>query len=289
MAWMDRLRERIWGMAPWDAGKISDEWFRIHFEYAADVTHQWIGSVLDVKQSRLLQFGCGDSVTDLGIVLRHGARSIHCVDVMQGYRKLPEVALAQLGMARLPAALSYQTIQPGEVLAGQKPLYDGIMSWSVFEHVNREQVLPILRDLYQCLKPGGHFFLQIEPLYYSAYGSHLRRFSEVPWHHLLASEDELWAAVQAHRDAIKADEADLALEDLGMEKYKRYIFDEYLALNKLTADELVALVKQAGFAILREKRGDTEPTAPIPEALLQRYPREVLVNNEIFLLMQRPA
>lgn len=289
MAWLRRLRERFRGMAPWDASKISDEWFRIHFEYAADVTHQWIGSVVDVKQSRLLQFGCGDSVTDLGIVLRHGACSIHCVDVMEGYRKLPGVAQSQLGMARLPAALSFQTIQPGEVLASQRPLYDGIMSWSVFEHVSREHVLPILRDLYQCLKPGGYFFLQIEPLYYSAYGSHLRRFSEVPWHHLLVSDEELWNAVQAHRDEIKADEADLALEDLGMDKYKRYIFDEYQVLNKLTADELVNLVKQAGFDVLREKRGDTEPTAPIPEVLLQRYPRDVLVNNEIFLLMQRPA
>ncbi len=289
MRWLNQLQEKLWGVAPWDANKISDEWIRGHFEYAPDVVNEWLGKALDIKQSRLLQFGCGDSVTDLALVLRHGAQSIHCVDVLEGYRKLGDVAKTQLGMSRLPTALSFQTIKPGEQLAGQKPQYDGIMSWSVFEHVYREQLPPILRDLYQCLKPGGYFFLQIEPLFYSAYGSHLRRFSEIPWLHLMVSEGELWKAVEAYQDEIKADEADLALDDLGLEKYKRYIFDEYKVLNKLTADELVDLVQQAGFQIVREQRRHYEPTEPIPDALLQRYPRELLINNEIFLLMQRPA
>ena len=167
MRFIDQIQEKLWGIAPWDPRKMTDEWVRIHFEYAADVVQAWLGSVMDVKQSRLLEFGCGDSVTDLGLVLRHDVQSIHCVDVMEGYLRLPGVALQQLGMRRLPTALSFQTITPGETLAGQKPLYDGITSWSVFEHVNRDQVLPILKDLYQCLKPGGYFFLQIEPLFYS--------------------------------------------------------------------------------------------------------------------------
>ena len=47
--WLHSLQERLWGVAPWDASKISDEWFRAHFEYAADVVNHWIGGVLDVR------------------------------------------------------------------------------------------------------------------------------------------------------------------------------------------------------------------------------------------------
>ena len=73
MNWKLRLQERLWGLAPWDAQRISDEWFRAHFEYAADVVHHWVGGVLDVRSAKLLNFGCGDGITDLALVLRHGA------------------------------------------------------------------------------------------------------------------------------------------------------------------------------------------------------------------------
>ena len=289
MRMLNQLQEKLWGIAPWDPSKMTDVWIRGHFEYAADVVNDWLGGVLDLKQSRLLQFGCGDGVTDLALVLRHGVKAIHGVDVLPGYRKLAGVAKSQLGMSRLPVALSFQTIEPGTALAGQRPQYDGLASWSVFEHVQREQLLPILRDLLLCLRPGGYFFLQIEPLFYSAFGSHLRRFTDRPWLHLQVTESDLWNTVQAYQDPVKADEADLALDDLGLEKYKRYIFDEYKVLNKLTADELVDLVEQAGFQIVREQRRHFEPEGDIPGALLQQYPQELLTNNEIFLLMQRPA
>ena len=40
-----RLRERLLGLAAWDASRITDEWFRAHFGYAADVVQGWLGSV----------------------------------------------------------------------------------------------------------------------------------------------------------------------------------------------------------------------------------------------------
>ncbi|RYF47726.1 MAG: SAM-dependent methyltransferase, partial [Comamonadaceae bacterium] len=80
MNWMLRLQEKLWGVAPWDAKRISDEWFRAHFEYASDVVNHWVGGVLDLRTARLLNFGCGDGITDLSLVLRHGATAIHGVD-----------------------------------------------------------------------------------------------------------------------------------------------------------------------------------------------------------------
>ena len=55
---MLRLRERLLGLAPWDASRITDEWFRAHFHYAADVAHQWVGGALDVRTAHLMNFGC---------------------------------------------------------------------------------------------------------------------------------------------------------------------------------------------------------------------------------------
>ncbi len=285
MNWMLRLRERLLGLAPWDASCITDEWFRAHFDYAADVVHQWLGSALDMHTARLLNFGCGDGITDLALVLRHGATAIHGVDIRQEYAKLPHIAREQLGMTRLPVALSFETIAPSAPLAGRHQGVDGIMSWSTFEHVQRNQLLPILSDLHACLRPGGLFFLQIEPLFYSPFGSHLRRYIETPWQHLLVPEEELWRAIDAHAGPIAADEVDFGFADFGVEGYKRFVFKEYGQLNRLTADELVALTEQAGFTVERQERRSVE--LPPPSDLVARYGEALLRNNEIFLLLRK--
>ena len=226
MSWTLRLQERVWGLAPWDARRITDEWFRAHFEYAADVVNHWVGGVLDLPTARLLNFGCGDGITDLALMLRHGATAIHGVDIRREYAKLPRIAREQLGMSRIPAGMTFETITPGAPLAGQRPLVDGIMSWSTFEHVQRDQLAPIFSDLYACLRPGGYFFVQIEPLFYSPFGSHLKRYDEVPWHHLQASEDELWQVIQNHDGPIDAAEVDFGFADFGVDGYKRFVFKE---------------------------------------------------------------
>ncbi|RYF31851.1 MAG: class I SAM-dependent methyltransferase [Comamonadaceae bacterium] len=283
MSWIVKLQERLWGIAPWDASNISDEWFRAHFEYAADVVNQWMGSALDLSTAKLLNFGCGDGITDLSLVLRHGATAIHGIDIRQEYAKLPRIAKEQLGMARTPSALTFETIKPGTALAGRHPQFDGIMSWSTFEHVQRDQLLPILKDLHACLRPGGVFFLQIEPLFYSPFGSHLRRYDDVPWHHLTVDEDVLWDIIQKHEGPIDPAEVDFGFADFGVDGYKKFVFKEYLELNRLTADELIEITAQAGFHVVRQERRHVD--VPVPQALQGKYPNELLLNNEIFLLL----
>ena len=283
MNWKLRLQERFWGIAPWDAKHITDEWFRAHFDYAADVVQHWVGGVLDLPTARLLNFGCGDGITDLALMLRHGATAIHGVDIRREYAKLPRIAREQLGMSRIPAGMTFETIQPGAPLAGRQPLVDGIMSWSTFEHVQRDQLAPIFSDLYACLRPGGYFFIQIEPLFYSPFGSHLRRYIETPWQHLLVSEDDLWRAIEQHKGPMAADEVDFGFADFGVDGYKKFIFNEYRALNLLTADELVEITTSAGFKLVRQERRSVD--MEIPQALRGKYPDELLLNNEIFLLL----
>ena len=186
-------------------------------------------------------------------------------------------------MSRIPAGMTFETIQPGAPLAGRQPLVDGIMSWSTFEHVQRDQLAPIFSDLYACLRPGGYFFIQIEPLFYSPFGSHLRRYIETPWQHLLVSEDDLWRAIEQHKGPMAADEVDFGFADFGVDGYKKFVFNEYRALNLLTADELVEITTSAGFKLVRQERRSVD--MEIPQALRGKYPDELLLNNEIFLLL----
>jgi len=287
MRWWLRLQERLLGHPAWDAGRISDEWFRAHFHHAADTVHDWLGQTLDLSRARLLNFGCGDGITDLSLVLRHGASHIHGIDIRREYAKLPRIAREQLGMARMPAALRFETIVANAPLAPKHQGYDGLLSWSTFEHVQREHLLPILADLWRCLRPGGVFFLQIEPLFYSPWGSHLRRYGVGPWQHLLVSEQDLWHMMEAYDAPLNADEVDFGFADFGAQGYKRFVFKEYQTLNRLNADELVHLAQQVGFCILRQERRYVDLPITPPE-LQERYPPQWLRNNEILLLLGRP-
>ncbi len=181
------------------------------------------------------------------------------------------------------SALSFETIAPGAPLADRHAGVDAVVSWSTFEHVQRGQLLPILRDLFACLRPGGVFFLQIEPLFYSPFGSHLRRYIDAPWQHLQVPEEALWRTIEAHQGPIDAQEVDFGFADFGVEGYKRFVFKEYQQLNRLTADELVELAAQAGFRVLRQERRHVDMA--VPAALRGRYPDEWLTNNEILLLL----
>ncbi|XVJ68807.1 MAG: SAM-dependent methyltransferase [Rhizobacter sp.] len=282
---LDRLSDRLYGPPTWNAELISDEWFRAHFHYATDLVNHWLGSVLDLRTAKLLSFGCGDGITDLGLVLRYGATDIYGIDIRQEYDKLKRISKEQLGLRRVPRSLRFDTIKPGAPLSGRMQV-NGIFSWSTFEHIQKDQLEPIARDLYNTLLPGGFFFLQIEPLFYSPFGSHLRRYDDVPWHHLLASDEELWRVIQAHQGEIDGAERDFGFDDFGVEGYKHFVFNEYRTLNRLTADQLVDLMTRVGFTVAKQERRRVDMA--VPESLKGRYPEDDLLTNEIILLLAKP-
>ena len=100
---------------------------------------------------------------------------------------------------------------------------------------------------------------------------------------LLVSEDDLWRAIEQHKGPMAADEVDFGFADFGVDGYKKFVFNEYRALNLLTADELVEITTSAGFKLVRQERRSVD--MEIPQALRGKYPDELLLNNEIFLLL----
>ncbi|MCB1954241.1 MAG: class I SAM-dependent methyltransferase [Rhodocyclaceae bacterium] len=268
----------------WNTEHMDDEWFSSHFNYAADTVCAWLAPHVDFASARIVDFGCGDGITDLAIALKRHPAEMIGVDINPGFDSLPGLARAQIGLRSLPPGLRFEAIRPGQPLSGLMSA-DVLMTWSVFEHVARALLDPVVADLHDTLVPGGVMFLQVEPLFYGPFGSHLGRFIEQRWAHLELSDEALWERVRSHNEEIPAKEKEINFHSRSLDAYKRFVFEEYQKLNRLTADELVALFRRHGFRVLRQERRSV-PWEP-PAALLSRYPRELMTTNEILLLLQK--
>lgn len=270
--------------APWRDDAITDEWFRSHFHYAADVVHAKLAAYCDPASATLLDFGTYDAITPLALALRHGWRKVLAVDIDPGFHALPRLAREQIGLKRLPHNLRCRRIRPGAPLRALGPV-DAVMSWSVFEHVDRPLLDGVVADLHATLKPGGVCFIQVDPLYYSPSGSHLGRFAVEPWSHLRMSHDDLRARVlSATPDLVPPDEITEQFRERSFDEYQRFIFRHYEELNRITADELVGLFERNGFALLEQVRHRTGQE--VPAELLARHSREDLVTHEIIAVFR---
>jgi len=270
--------------AAWTEDRITDEWFASHFRYAADVVHQALSPVCDPASSSLLDFGCYDGTTGLGLLLRHGWKRVIGVDIDPGFDALPRLAGEQIRLERLPRGLEFRRIAPRESLA---PIgrVDAIMSWSVFEHVEQGILDRVVADFHSVLAPGGYCFIQIDPLFFSPQGSHLGRFAAQPWAHLRMADDELERFVMAAApETVPADEITEQFRSMPFDQYKRFIFRHYRELNRITADELLALFARNGFDLVWEKRRRT--TEAIADELVGRYDADLLRTCEIFALFR---
>src|ERR1700693_6445968 len=168
----------------------SDEWFKSHYDYAANVIGSWLSEVVDMNSIVLLDFGCGDGIMDLGISVKFKPKKLLGIDITQAFKHIDAIAKNMAGLKELPDGLEFHQVDPGAPLASRFNV-DAIYSWPSFEHIEREHLDGIISDLFNLLSPGGFFFLEIAPLYYSPFGSHLERYVKEPWAHLLFDDEEI--------------------------------------------------------------------------------------------------
>lgn len=266
---------------------IRDDWFRAHYCYAGKVLGDWLSDAgLDYSQATILDFGCGDGITDLSLCLNYSPKQMIGVDLFEAASHLPDMAARELGLPGLPRNLSFRTIAPGTRLAGDH-LLDAVVSWSTFEHVHRPLLKEVLADLFMALKPGGLFFAQIEPLYFSPYGSHLQRFTAEPWAHLLKSDAELWQIIESHQLDFSPDQKDVMARVRDEETIRNFLFKSYQELNRLTAEEFLDHVVAAGFKLEKQVVKQIEGM-DVPRELRYRYRDDVLLTNEVVVLARKP-
>jgi trans-aconitate methyltransferase len=269
----------------WNPKRISTIWFDSHFNHAAQRVIDWISAEQDIHGLHsLLDFGCGGAITTLGVALRFPEVEVFGVDIGDKFLQLPGMAREQLGLERLPQNLHLHRIEPRQSLA-ENFRSDAVFTWSVFEHIPQEHIPGILEDLHACLAPGGLFFLQIEPLYHSAWGSHLRRFVETPWAHLLWTDEELRQAVLDYDGDIPPQHQGHQYRERDMQDFKHFHLGEFESLNRVTANQISRMVRDAGFGIIREQRLTLD--IAIPENLLEQHDAEDLRTNGILLLARK--
>jgi ubiquinone/menaquinone biosynthesis C-methylase UbiE len=261
---------------------LDDPWFWSHYDDAAGIVRSLVPAESLTRGKTIVDFGCGDGATALGVASKIEAGVIG-LDIYRSFDRLPDLARDNLGTRELPRNLSFVQNEPSQPL----PLGDGsvdlVYTWSVFEHL--ADVPGILAELHRVSKEGAYLFIQVEPLFYSPFGSHLRRLIDEPWGHLLGSEDTYLARAAAARDTVPIEEQDVLYRTHEFETVKGHLIAEYRGLNRITAQRLLDAVSDAGFDLGWKKLMSTELEPP--RELSHRLPVDLLKTDQIVLLARK--
>lgn len=268
-----------------DALAARDWWFYQHFVWAPGVIVDYLQRLTPLESARVFDFGCGEGLMAKGVALV--AREVHGVDIVPKFKGLEERFDAAFGPENRLPEVDLRLVEPGARLAYKDGYFDAAFAWSVFEHVH--DTPQALREIHRVLRPGGAFYLIINPLYYSAQGAHLWHILDEPWIHLKLTKEELLdrmrAAEMKPESEVAAGRTDI-YQGRTVEAYRTCVMRCLDSLNMLTVGQLTQYVRDAGFTIVHQETRQTLPVEPTPD-LLDRYSREDLMTDEVTLLMQR--
>jgi ubiquinone/menaquinone biosynthesis C-methylase UbiE len=268
---------------PRSSARESDPWFWTHYEGAATIVRSLVPDIYLGAGKKVMDFGCGDGATTLGVA-SHVAAEVVGVDLHTAFMRLPDLTQANLGTASLPENLSFRQTRLAEPLPFFDESFDLVYSWSVFEHL--ADIQGTLAEFHRVTREGAAIFIQIEPLFYGPFGSHLQRLVDEPWAHLLYQEEEFLGMAASAVDQVSEAEKDTLYRTNEFEDTKRYLLGEYNALNRTTSEELLSKVRGAGFNVQWHKIIKAEGLDPPPE-LLTRFPSDLLLTNQIVIFATR--
>jgi SAM-dependent methyltransferase len=202
-------------------------WFFRHFDHAARTIIHLFFQRDERLRGRILDVGCGDGITDLGIALRMRPEQLIGIDPFRGYERLESICREHHLPESLmhPPGLSFRP-DDANALDFDDDAFDVVLSWGSLEHIagGYDRALAEIRRV---LRPGGLFFAH-PGLFYGSVGNHLGEFFDDPWIHLKIDRDELRQRVLAGRPRYM----DRAGEESSCEDYWRW----YTELNPITVD-----------------------------------------------------
>ena len=236
-------------------------WFGRHFDHAARTIIHLFFRRDERLRGRVLDVGCGDGITDLGIALRMKPQRLVGVDPFRGYERLPEICRAQ-GLPETlvsPPGLEFRA-DDANALSFPDNSFDTVLSWGSLEHIagGYDQALAEIRRV---LRPGGLFFAH-PGLFYGSLGNHLGEFFEDPWIHLKLDKPTLRQRVLESRPRY--------IDRAGEESPSAQYWQWYTELNPITVDGFERELRELDFEPVRFALR-TDPVVDYsPE--LQRYP-----------------
>jgi len=83
--------------------------------------------------------------------------------------------------------ISYMQCDIAKKIGDEHLRYDLVTSFNAFEHFSDPGKMLDAMELYVC--DGGYLYVRFSPIYYSADGYHMYRYIQIPWYHLIFSEN----------------------------------------------------------------------------------------------------
>jgi ubiquinone/menaquinone biosynthesis C-methylase UbiE len=223
----------------WHQGHKS--WFFQHFDHASRTTIEYICGDSPLMRGRVLDVGCGDGVTDLGIALRYGPKELIGIDPFKGFERLPQILKDNhLGHLAIPKNLRFMA-EDGNALPFPDNSFDALISWGSIEHMAGGYARA-LNEMKRVLKPDGLLFIA-PGLFYSNIGHHLGEFSTEPFFHLTKTHEEV-------RDIVFNSPATF-MDRSGLFATRAEYWQWYNELNKITVPKLDEELRALGFEIWR--------------------------------------
>jgi len=161
------------------------DWFFRHFDHAASVVVDYMLGNSPLLRGRVLDVGCGDGITALGVALRCQPEQLIGIDPFGGFARLPEILQHNgLSPAVIPDALTFMAADAND-LPFADDSFDVVVSWGSLEHIAGGYARA-LREIRRVLRADGLLFVH-PGLFYSNFGHHLGEFSAEPHFHLKKS------------------------------------------------------------------------------------------------------
>ncbi|MFU8832780.1 MAG: class I SAM-dependent methyltransferase [Wenzhouxiangella sp.] len=252
-----------------------NNWFYRHFDHAARTIIHFLFREDQRLKGRVLDVGCGDGITDLGIALRMKPEKLIGIDPFGGFERLPEICREH----HLPEALIHPPglafrAEDANRLSFADNSFDAVLSWGSLEHIagGYDRALAEIRRV---LRPGGLFFAH-PGLLYGSVGNHLGEFFDDPWIHLKLDEKTLKERVLAGEPRY----IDRAGHVASPKEYWRW----YTELNPITVDGIEKELRALDFSPVRFALR-TDPIVDYsPE--LQRYSMTTLGLAELYVVCE---
>jgi SAM-dependent methyltransferase len=249
-----------------------DSWFFRHFDHAAEVIIDYMLGNSALLSGKILDVGCGDGITDLGVFLRTQPELLVGIDLVRAYERLPQVLQDNHLNVEMPGNLIH-IAQDANRIPYEDNFFDVVISWGSVEHI-AGGYLQTLREIKRVLRPDGLLFIH-PGLYYGLLGHHLGEFSSEPFFHLTKTEEEI-------RELVFSKEPQL-MDRSGYENVSREDFWRcYTELNPISVTAFEAELRELGFEFYRAALR-TVDRVEYTDPKLQNYPVQDLAVGELYL------
>ncbi len=246
------------------------DWFHRHFDHAARTVSGYMLGDHALLQGRILDVGCGDGITDLGLALHCEPELLVGIDPFGGFRNLPRImAENHIPADAIPACLQFAT-EDGNNLPYPDDSFDVVISWGSLEHIAGGHA-PCLKQIRRVLRDGGLLFAH-PGLYYSNLGHHLGEFSSEPFVHLRRGPEDLRQLVMSKEPQ--------RIDRSGHVATSAEYWQWYQELNKITVGSFEQEMRALGFEPWRVALR-TEPVIEYTPEILH-YPMQDLATAELY-------